>query len=69
MGSAHEDLDLAVRKAYGAKKTADPLRFLFELNQKLADLEAKGEPIVGPGLPEDHWKNSSLRSDDCIRME
>ena len=69
LDSSHEDLDAAVRKAYGAKKSADPLRFLFELNQKLADLEAKGELIVGPGLPEDHWKNPSLRSDDCIRME
>ena len=69
LDSSHEYLDAAVRKAYGAKKTADPLRFLFELNQKLADLEAKGETIVGPGLPEEHWKNSSLCSDDCIRME
>ena len=69
LDSANEDLDSAVRKAYGAEKTADPLRFLFELNQKLADLEAKGESMVGPGLPEEHWKNSSLRSDDCIRME
>ena len=69
LDSAHENLDLAVRKAYGAKKTADPLRFLFELNQNLAGLEAKGEPIVEPGLSEEHWKNSSLRSGDCIRME
>ena len=41
LDSSHEDLDVAVRKAYGAKKTADPLRFLFELNQKLADSGSK----------------------------
>ena len=69
MGSAHEDLDSAVRKAYGAKKTADPLGFLFKLNQRLADLETKGEPIVGPGLPEEHGENSCLRSEDCIKVE
>ena len=48
------------------------LNFLFPDERKPIfnnDLEAKGEPIVGPGLPEEHWKNSSLRSDDCIRME
>jgi hypothetical protein len=51
MKVAIETLDAAVRKAYGMKKTADDLTFIFELNQEVAANEAAGKPILGPGLP------------------
>jgi len=47
----HIALDNAVMKAYGMKKNADPLNFLFSLNHKLAESELKEKEIVGPGLP------------------
>lgn len=51
LDEAAEALDQAVRKAYGMKATTDPLKFLFDLNQKLASTEDEGKPITGPGLP------------------
>lgn len=68
LDDAQETLDAAVRKAYGMTTKADPLKFLFELNQSLAALEEQGKPIVGPGLPAVFASNKSLRSDDCLRM-
>ena len=63
---AQDALDAAVRKAYGMKAAGDPLKFLFDLNQKLASLEEQKKPIVGPGLPEAFSKNKALYSEDCI---
>jgi hypothetical protein len=68
LDAAHDELDAAVRKAYGMKPKADPLKFLFDLNQQLAASEAKGEPIVGPGLPNAFQSEKSLRSSDCLMM-
>jgi len=48
---AHKALDRAVRIAYGMGPNEDPLTFLLALNGCLADHEANGDPIVGPGLP------------------
>lgn len=44
-------LDAAVRVAYGMKRGEDDLAFLLALNLRLAEDEANGNPIVGPGLP------------------
>ena len=48
---AQERLDAAVRAAYGMPAGADVLGFLLTLNGQLAAAEARGETIVGPGLP------------------
>jgi hypothetical protein len=59
----HEELDAAVRSAYGMKNPhprplsrkerggGDVLAFLLELNHLLAAAEKAGTKIVGPGLP------------------
>ncbi|MEJ7815672.1 MAG: DNA methyltransferase [Rubrobacter sp.] len=49
--SVHNGLDAAVRTAYGMKPQEDPLTFLLSLNGGLADREADGSSIIGPGLP------------------
>lgn len=67
LDDAQNALDAAVRKAYGMTAKADPLKFLFDLNQSLAALEEQGKPIVGPGLPASFASDQSLRSDDCLR--
>lgn len=51
MRDAQERLDAAVRAAYGMPTGADILGFLLTLNGQLAAAEARGEMIVGPGLP------------------
>ncbi len=40
-----------MRASYGMTIKEDPLTFLLALNGKLADLEAAGWIITGPGLP------------------
>lgn len=64
--TATAKLDQAVRAAYGMKKNEDVLSFLLALNHKLAKQEADGNPIVGPGLPEQFVKSPGLISDDCL---
>ena len=68
LDAAHDELDAAVRKTYGMKPRADPLKFLFELNQELAAKEDKAEPIVGPGLPDALRSDKTLRSSDSLTM-
>lgn len=63
---AVENLDVAVRKAYGMKKSADDLTFIFDLNQAVAAREAAGEPILGPGLPSYINDRDQFVSDDAI---
>ena len=48
---AQAALDVAVRAAYGMGAKKDLLAFLLDLNRKCAEREAKGENVVGPGLP------------------
>lgn len=40
-----------MQTAYGMDLDEDPLTFLLALNGRLADLEAEGQAIMGPGLP------------------
>ena len=63
---AQSKLDAAVRSAYGMKKTDDPLSSLLKLNQDLARREAKGQAVVGPGLPTS-YSGPSLVTGDCVR--
>jgi hypothetical protein len=65
---AHEKLDQAVREAYGMKKSDDPLAFLLDLNQTVANKEDAGEAVVGPGLPPVVTDRSKLVTGDAIRM-
>lgn len=63
-----EKLDVAVRSAYGMKKDDDILSFLLNLNLQLAEKEAKGEKIVGPGLPPIIDNPSQYITEDCVSM-
>lgn len=61
-------LDAEVRKAYGMKVNADPLKHLFDLNTVLAALEHAKTPITGPGLPTAFANLADVMSTDCISM-
>jgi hypothetical protein len=65
---AHEALDTAVRKAYGLIQKQDILEFLLELNTDVAAREAKGEKVVGPGLPPSIDDPNPYISSDCIAV-
>jgi hypothetical protein len=64
---AQAALDGAVRDAYGVPSDQDPITFLLELNQLVAEDEEQGRKIRGPGLPE-HLdpKDPRWMSGDCI---
>lgn len=68
LDDAQEVLDSAVRQAYGMTAKADPLKFLFTLNQSLAALEEQGKAIARPGLAAAFASDKSLRSEDCLRI-
>ena len=63
-----EELDTAVRRAYGMKESEDILAFLLKLNLELADKETKGEPITPPGLPAFVPKPADFVSADCVTV-
>lgn len=65
---AHAELDQAVRAAYGMRKSDDPLSFLFDLNQKVAQDEDDGKQVTGPGLPPVVTDPGKLVSGDCIEI-
>ena len=64
---AQAALDAAVGAAYAVPDDQDPVEFLLELNQLLAEDEAAGRKVRGPGLP-DHLDPKDPRwfSTDCI---
>ncbi|QOV21126.1 class I SAM-dependent DNA methyltransferase [Anabaenopsis elenkinii] len=66
--TAHEELDRAVREAYGIKRQDDLLQFLLELNFMVADREANNLPVIAPGLPPCVTNPSEFITDDCVRM-
>lgn len=66
--TAHEELDRAVREAYGIKRQDDLLQFLLELNFMVADREANNLPVIAPGLPPYVTNPSEFITDDCVRM-
>ncbi|MCB1282372.1 MAG: hypothetical protein KDB18_12700, partial [Salinibacterium sp.] len=65
---AQTHLDEAFAAAYDLPAGQDPLEFLLELNLALAEDEADGHAINGPGLPpEFDPQDPRLTSDDCIQ--
>jgi hypothetical protein len=66
---AHDQLDQAVREAYGMSKTDDPLAFLFDLNESVSNRENGGGSVVGPGLPPIIKDDSKFVTTDCITLD
>ncbi len=60
-------LNVVVGNAYGVPQHQDPIEFLLELNQLVAEDEEQGRKVRGPGLP-DHLdpKDPRWTSTDCI---
>lgn len=64
---AQAALDAAVDAAYGKPADQEPTEFLLEMNLALAEDEAAGESIQGPGLPAGYdLKDPRWFSTDCI---
>jgi hypothetical protein len=68
VSEAQDRLDAAVRSAYGMKPNEDILALLLDLNLTLAEGEARGEVILGPGLPPYIDKPQEFTTQDCISM-
>ncbi len=68
LNDAQAALDAAVNDAYGLPPNQDSLEFLLELNQLVAEDEAAGRTVRGPGLPP-HLdpKDPRWTSTDCIQ--
>ena len=66
--NAQDELDAAVRSAYGMRKEDDPLTFLLALNGELAEREAKGRTVVSPGLPPIVDDPQCFITTDCVGM-
>mgnify|MGYP000614948206 FL=1 len=64
---AQAALDEAVRRAYGMPEGQDANEFLLELNKLVAEDEAEGRTVQGPGVPPRlDPKDPRWMSDDCI---
>ena len=64
---AQAHLDETVAAAYDMPPGQDPLEFLLALNLAVAEDEAEGHAVVGPGLPPPlDLKDPRWFSEDCI---
>jgi hypothetical protein len=63
---AQQELDAAVRAAYGMTARDDPLAFLLALNQTVAASEAQGQPVTAPGLPPRVTDAAPFLTADCV---
>lgn len=63
-----DQLDNAVRLCYGMARKDDMLTSLLELNGKLAQEEAAGRAIAGPGLPSQVTDRAAYVSADAVHM-
>ena len=64
---AQAALDDAVRSAYGMPADQEATEFLLELNKLVAEDEAQGQKVQGPGLPAGlDVRDPRWTSDDCI---
>jgi SAM-dependent methyltransferase len=64
---AQAALDEVVRMAYGMPTDQEATEFLLELNELVAEDEAAGHQVQGPGLPRGlEPKDPRWTSDDCI---
>ena len=66
VNTAHDRLDAAVMSAYGFSPSDDILERILELNHTVADKEALGEAVIGPGLPPTVTNADDFFSDDAI---
>lgn len=65
---AQATLDEAVRNAYAMPAYQEPIEFLLELNKLVAEDEAQGRPVQGPGVPRGlDPRDPRWNSDDCIQ--
>ena len=56
-----------MRNAYGMPEGQEPTEFLLELNKLVAEDEAEGREVQGPGIPRGiDPKDPRLMSTDCI---
>lgn len=64
---AHAALDAAVLDAYGFDPRQDLLQQLLDLNLAVAEREARGDPVVPPGVPPGYGGDrDALVTGDCI---
>lgn len=63
---AHDNLDAAVRSAYGMDEEDDVLEYLLDLNTFVSKAESKGNNVTGPGIPP-KVDRKTLITKDCIR--
>jgi hypothetical protein len=64
---AQAALDQAVQQAYGMPADQEATEFLLELNQLVAEDEAQGRAVQGPGVPKGcNPRDPRWISDDCI---
>jgi SAM-dependent methyltransferase len=64
---AQAALDQAVAQAYGMPADQEATEFLLELNKLVAEDEAEGRPVQGPGVPKGlNPRDARWISDDCI---
>jgi hypothetical protein len=64
---AQAALDQAVAQAYGMPADQEATEFLLELNRLVAEDEAEGRPVQGPGVPKGlNPRDARWISDDCI---
>ncbi len=59
--TTQDDLDEAVRRAYGMRANEDALSFLLDLNNEIASREGKGIAVQPPGPP-------SSVEDDLVKL-
>jgi hypothetical protein len=64
--AAHEDLDAAVRQAYGIGRRENELAFLLQSNQMVSTAISSGDQVAGPGLPSFVTNSTRFISDDCF---
>jgi hypothetical protein len=67
LNAAQQELDSAVRGAYGMASKQEPLGFLLALNLELAAREDAAKSVQSPGLPDTFKGDPRLVTDDCIR--
>ncbi len=64
--TAHEELDDAVRQAYGMARNAEELAFLFEVNRSVDEAIKAGKVVERPGLPSCIADCGLFVSQDCF---
>ena len=67
--TAQEELDAAVRLAYGISPKSDALSFLLALNIEVASLEDEGSQVQAPGLPARIKNVAQLISSDRMEIQ